>query len=157
MVWQDEQVNELVQKAKDILRELISKRIEAEVYICTFNELKSTLENELQETVSENELKYIMRRIEYIDGRYFKKKNEIWLVNDRGVNLDTILHELIHSIQECSENREGIVYYVTYKLTKNKEHINDYLLKDWEEIEKIHGMKKIISRILKEGDCEEFE
>lgn len=157
MVWQDDSLQNLVQEAKELLRTLFSNDFTTEIYICSFDELQSAITTELKGTMPDREFSQIMRSLNYTDGRYFKKKNQIWLVNDRGVNVDTIIHELLHTIQICSPHREGIVYYITYKITHNDSHIKKFMLQDWIEIEKTYSFKLIIQQLFKNTDCENFQ
>ena len=90
-------------------------------------------------------------------GKYFSQKNEIWLLDGKGVNIEVLTHELLHSIQRCKPNRENIVDYITYKLTGLTNQILDDILQEWNEIEKSIGFKVIVKQLLIEKDCEEFD
>ena len=140
MVWKDKNLEQLVQEAKKLLRTIISHDFNSEIFICSRLELELAITNELQGKISDKQFSQVKQSIDLIEGRYFKSTNQIWLVNDRGVSLDTIIHELLHTIQICSPNREGIIYFITYKLTHNNAHINSFLLRDWIEIEKIMAL-----------------
>lgn len=89
-------------------------------------------------------------------GKHFFLKNEIWLIQQDGEQYEILVHELLHSIQRCSPDREGIVYYLTYKLTKNPAVIPVKKLQEWQEIEKSVGLKTIVKQLLLEKGCEEF-
>ena len=95
-------------------------------------------------------------RLAYIYGKYFAGTNEIWVVEKIGENIDVLIHEMIHSIQVCKPNREGIVDYLTFKFTKNESWINSKIIEDWRKIEKMVGLQAIKEKIVKNEDCEEF-
>jgi hypothetical protein len=88
--------------------------------------------------------------------RMVNHTHEIWLVQGRGENFPTLLHEMLHSIQKCTPNRENIVDFLVYKLTGQRDSILPEILADWIEIEKSIGLKNVKQRLISEGDCEEF-
>lgn len=158
LVWRDPELQPLINDAKKLIHSVFKQNIEVEIYVCTLDELQEAIISELiTKKVMSADLNLIKPRLKRLDGRYFKNTNQVWLVQDQGTNLDTIIHELLYSIQNCHEHREGIVYYITYKLTNNKQHINLYRLKDWQEIERQEKFDSIKKRFLQKGDCEEFE
>ena len=67
-----------------------------------------------------------------------------------------MFHELLHSIQQCDPNREGIVDYLTWYYIKDSTMIDPYTLEDWREIKRTVGLSQIQQRLLTAGDCEEF-
>jgi hypothetical protein len=127
-------------------------------FICTREELiNETIEKLKEENYLKTEIEYAKNYLlPKINEKYFPKLYQIWLVDVEGINLDLIIHEALHSIQKCEENQEAIVDYITYKLTGNKLYINDYVLLDWQEIEKTFSWKKIKRRLVLEGNCEDF-
>jgi len=140
LVWEEEHLIPLIREAQRRIRKLYPQStLDARIYICTLEELRNVVITELHaRKITISEIKRVTANLDEIDGKYFKKTHEIWLVQDRGTNLDTIIHELLHSIQKCHLDREDIVYYITYKLTDNPDHINPFTLKDWQEIEQQH-------------------
>lgn len=127
-------------------------------FICTREELiRETIEELKEDNYAKTEIEYAERYLlPKILGKYFSKTHQIWLVDIVGINLDLVIHEAIHSIQRCEENKEDIVDYITYKLTGNDFYINEYVLTDWKEIEKTFTWEKIKRRLLSIGNCEDF-
>ncbi len=70
--------------------------------------------------------------------------------------METLIHECLHSIQECEPHRENIVKYLTYRLTQNPKVIEPLLLAEWKEIEQQEGIESIKRRLITQGDCEDF-
>lgn len=158
MPWQNLESFELTKKAQFLLKKHYNFEIKSQVYIVTEEEMVvNVLEEQTKIGRTTKELEMIKIELKYILGRYFATKDEIWLVEGKGVVIDVLFHELLHVKQKCTPHREHIVDYLTYKITRNKEFIKDSVVKDWEEIEKNEGLKKILERLQKEGDCEEFE
>lgn len=89
-------------------------------------------------------------------GKYFRLQDEIYLLHREGDNLTTLVHGLLHSIHQCSPNRENIVSYLTYRITQDASALNPHLQKEWEEIERDVGFKQIISKLVRAGDCEDY-
>lgn len=157
MVWHDPELQPLIQAAQKVLHKYYKIELTAIILVCTRNELVYEVFKEYEDIIMSNlQQKIFEKAIQDIEGRYFASSNEIWLVDQIGTNLETIIHEYLHSIQKCSPSREGIVYYVTYQLTNKQSQIDEYILTNWLEIEKEQGLKAIFKRILDIGDCEEF-
>ena len=92
----------------------------------------------------------------FVAGKYFSQDDTIWLVQGKGVDLPTLVHEFLHSIQVCRPHRENIVEYLVYKLLKDCTLIDERKLNEWREIEKQVGWKGIKQRLVLEGDCEDM-
>ena len=158
MPWQNQESMELTNKAKALIKKRFNLDIESKVYIASEQELvEKILSEQRNEGRSIEELEKIKYELKYILGRYFAKSDEIWLLENEGLVIDVIVHEMMHAIQKCGPHREPLADYLTFKLTGNKEYIRDSVLKDWEAIEKNQGLKRIIERLQKFGDCEDFD
>ncbi len=151
-----DQLLEAIDKAKQLIFEHFQITIDDEIFICTIEEMTNRLD-QIYAPKALSIFEKIKPLIRYLDGKYFKATPEIWLIEGRGENLPTIMHEMLHSIQRCNaDHREPIVHYLTFKLTGDKTGIYNTLIEDWKEIERIHGFKQIKERLISEGDCENF-
>ncbi len=161
MTWTSRELEVMVDKAKRVVaRELnISySDLKCPVYLASREELDNAIIDELRQLhYLENDIQRIIRYyLPFVIGKYFQLSKQIWVLYGKGDNMDTIIHELLHSIQSCEPNREGIVNYLTYKISGNLEFINEYVLEDWQEIERISSYLAIKNRLITEGDCEDF-
>ena len=158
MPWSNPNLEDIIKEAKKKIYDLISEvEITAIIVVANTNEMKEEIVTEgklLQ--LPEKEIEDRIFLSEFTVGKYFKLKNEIWLVEGKGENSNTIIHEYLHSIQKCELNRERIVEYIKYKITGEVKGLSNAFIEDWEEIEKKIGFNKIINRLLNEGDCEDF-
>ena len=151
-----DQLLESIDKAKQLIFEYFQINIEADIVVCTIDEMTNHL-NQIYSPKASPIFDKVKPLIRYLDGKYFKEEQEIWLIEGRGENLPTIMHEMLHSIQKCNTNhREPIVHYLIFKLTGDKTGIYNALIEDWTEIDKIHGLKQIKERLISEGNCEDF-
>jgi hypothetical protein len=151
-----DQLLESIDKAKRLIFKHFQINIEADIIVCTIDEMTNRL-NQIYASKAFPIFEKIKPLIRYLDGKCFKEEQEIWLIEGRGENFPTIMHEMLHSIQKCNKNyREPIVHYLTFKLTGDKTGIYQSLIEDWREIERIHGLKQIKERLISEGDCENF-
>lgn len=158
MPWVDNSLNKWIKQAETLISDEFNKSLHATFFVCTREELIPQVLTELKN------LKYPEAEIEYskqfllpdILGKFFATTNQIWLVAGEGTNFDTILHEALHSIQACTGKREPIVDYITYKYTKNKAYIDEMEIIEWQEIEKTNSWKKIKTRLVTVGICEDF-
>lgn len=156
MRYPSDQLLESIDRAKQLIFEHFQIDIKAEIFICTIDEMTNRLK-QIYAPKALNVFGKIKPLISYLDGKYFKEEQEIWLIEGRGENLPTIMHEILHSIQNCNaDHREPIVHYLTFKLTGDKTGIYNSLIENWREIERIHGLKQIKERLISEGDCEDF-
>lgn len=145
MPWTTDRLESLISEARTLLLREFPDNFSASIYICSQAEMIDKTKEEMRETLAR-----------FVIGKYFAKENMIWLVEGNGVNLPTLIHELLHSIQKCSPHREQIVEYIVYKLLEHSCSIDQALLRDWEEIETSVGFDKIKERLLSEGDCEDY-
>lgn len=161
MPWTTTELETLAAKAKvlviDEFKDFSSLK-DCPVFIASAEEMQDAI---LEELVQLNYSKEAIKKIQdyylkFVIGKYFKLTSEIWLLHGKGDNMITIVHELLHSIQQCEPNREGIVDFLTYKITTESQYIDNYELADWQEIEETHSYKKIKTRLVSKGDCEDF-
>lgn len=145
----------LISKGNMLIEEVFGVQVTAEIRIGTSTDLIPPIMKSISKRFPDLVPK-IEPLITDLDGIYLKDTHEIWLVQGRGENFTTLLHEMLHSIQKCESNRENIVDYLVYKLTGQKDSILPEILTEWIEIEKSNGFKSIKQRLLLEGDCEEF-
>ena len=158
MPWSNHNLEEIIKEAKKKINDLITEvEITAITLVANAIEMKKEIltEGKLLK-LPEKEMEDRIFLSEFTVGKYFKLKNEIWLVEGKGENSTTIIHEYLHSIQKCEPNREKIVEYITYKITGEEKGLSNAFIKEWEEIEKKEGYQKIINRLVNEGDCEDF-
>ena len=147
----------LVTEAKQLITQEFKVQMNANVELCTQNELvRKILEDAQKRNLSVAEIQSISLLFPFLYGKYFKHSNTAWVIRGKGDNLSVIVHELLHSIQICNPRRENIVDYITFRLTNEAKFIDPLVKREWEEIEKIYGWERIKQRILIEGDCENF-
>ena len=157
MTWYDPNLQPIIDQAKKMIEEYFSCQVTSKVFLCTLEELQNQMIDEFKDILKTALDKEVFQfTINNIEGRFIKNRNEIWLVSQRGENLDTQLNEYIHSIQQCTNHREDIVKFLTYKLTAKENVIETELLDEWLEIENQEGLKKIKDQLLQSGDCEDF-
>lgn len=157
MTWYDPNLQPIIDQAKKMIEEYFLCHVTSNVFLCTLEELQNQMIDEFRATlITPLDREVFQYTIENIEGRFFKNRNQIWLVSQRGDNLVTLLHEYIHSIQQCTNHRENIVKFLTYKLTAKENVIEKELLDEWLEIEKQEGLERIMNQILQPGDCEDF-
>lgn len=161
MSWTTRELEKRVLEAKSSITKefnILIPKIDCPIFITQSDELHQAILDELNQL---NYSKDAIMKLEgfilpFVVGKYFKFKHQIWLLNGKESDIDIIIHELLHSIQLCEPNREGIVNYLTYKITRNLEYINPNLLSDWQEIEEMVSYNKIQEQLLHKGDCEDF-
>ena len=158
MPWRDDSIVDIVSKAYALIEKEFSITPQVDVYLCSRDELILAVLEELQLSLKSSES--IQYAKEYllpsIIGKFFKLNQQIWLVDGYGNNIDTLLHEILHSIQECSGSREPITDFITFRLTGNRNYISDYDLENWLEIEHKNGWNQIKRSFRTPGDCEDF-
>ena len=145
----------LISKGNALIEEVFGVQVTAEIRIGTSTDLIPPIIKFFTERAPHLVPK-IESLISDLDGIYLKDTHEIWLVQGRGENFPTLLHEMLHSIQKCIPNRENIVDFLVYKLIGQKDSILPEILTEWIEIEKSIGLKNVKQRLISEGDCEEF-
>jgi len=158
MPWITESFSKKVSEAKNLIYQEFELHADGIVLLCSQKEMidKVILElsaRKIQKPRLNNLIQFILP---LLVGKYFKETNEIWVIEGKGDERSTLIHELLHSIQTCSPHREGIVDFLTYKLTGDQTIIDPFLLKDWEDIERIHGFEMVKKQLLIQGDCEDF-
>ena len=154
MPWTNDNLDLLVSQARKILLNEFPDLFTAQIYVCTQLEMIERIKKEVKREEFKSGIKKYLAR--FIIGKYFAVENIIWLVEGKGENLPTLIHELLHSIQECSPHRENIVNFLVYKMLDNTDFIDQKVLKEWIEIQKTVSYKEIKERLLSEGDCEDF-
>jgi hypothetical protein len=145
----------LISKGNALIEEVFGVQVTAEIRIGISTDLIPPIMKSFAKRAPDLVSK-IEPLITDLDGIYLKDSHEIWLVQGRGENFPTLLHEMLHSIQKYAPNRENIVDFLVYKLTGQTDSILPEILAEWIEIEKSIGLKKIKHRLLSEGDCEDF-
>jgi len=155
--WQTPLLIELIEQAKTQIYDLFDLSVNTPVYIATESEMiEAVIKEQKAKNRGNKELEKIKYDLLFILGKYFTATKEIWVVEGRGEALDVIFHEILHPIQKCNLHKEKIIDYITYKITGNKDYFYNTILKDWQEIEKSNGFDRIKTRLIKEGDCEDF-
>ncbi|MHA1734069.1 MAG: hypothetical protein ACTSU5_19175 [Promethearchaeota archaeon] len=162
MPWTNDRLRTLVGQTQQLLVREFRVNVTAEVLLCTREEMIRRFTREVEARAStenwppehlENWKEFL---IPMVEGKYFGDTDEVWLVAGVGDTRPTLIHELLHSIQECHPKREPIVQFLTYRLTRDASTINGDLRGEWEEIERQTGLSGIKERLLKPGDCEDF-
>ena len=116
MTWYDPNLQPIIDQAKKMIEEYFSCQVTSKVFLCTLEELQNQMIDEFKDILKTALDKEVFQfTINNIEGRFIKNRNEIWLLSQRGENLDTLLHEYIHSIQQCTNHRENIVKFLTNK------------------------------------------
>ena len=160
MTWSDPSFIPTVTHAKSIIEESFGKSSNATILFCSLAELQVAVNQEYKDkNLSPFQQQLLQHNLERIEGRFFSSTNEIWLVDGKGTNFETLIHELLHSIQQCNPHRENIVQFLTFRIVNdpnNHDIIEPATLRDWLEIEKQKGFDHIKKRIIFPGDCEEF-
>lgn len=152
-----DQFLKLVTEAKHLIFQEFKIQANANVELCTQDELVNRILADAQErNLSAAELQQISPLLPFLCGKYFKHSNTAWVVHGKGDNLAVIGHELLHSLQVCNPRRENIADYITFRLTNEAKFIDPSIKREWEEIERVYGWEKIKQRILIQGDCEDF-
>lgn len=161
MPWTTKELEKIAKEAKSLVAKefkILSSKLDNPIFIASKEELQQAILDELKQLhYSNHAIQKIQERfLPFVIGKYFKLTNEIWLLHGKEDNIYTIVHELLHSIQRCEPNREGIVDFLTYKITGSSQYIDHFELADWLEIEKTTSYAKIKMRLIGEGDCEDF-
>jgi len=158
MPWITDSFSETVVEAKKLIWQEFEIHADAIVLLCTQKEMIDRVILELStRKIPKQRLNNLIQFIlPLLVGKYFKETNEIWLIEEKGDNFSTLIHELLHSIQVCSPHREGLVDFLTYKITGDQTIIDPFLLKEWKELEMMHGLEAIKKRLLIPSDCEDF-
>jgi hypothetical protein len=161
MPWKTNEFTKLVKEAKSLVASEFNipiTELDCPVYITGQEELQQAILDELELLhYSKNAIQKIkVHFLSHVIGKYFRLNDEIWVLQGKGNNIDTIVHELLHSIQRCEPNREGIVDFLTYMITGNSQYIDTFELEEWQEIEKMVTYHQIKMKLTSEGDCEDF-
>ena len=161
MPWQSDNLKILINKAIDLnfefFKEIDLKKITIPVFICTVNEMEeAVVEEALLQNKNRNSINRLKKLIPRMYGKYFDASKKIYVIEGKGERIETIIHEFLHSIQNCMSKREGIVRFLAFKITDNQKVITDFDLNDWQEIEKSVGLKTIKLQLLARKNCEDF-
>ena len=158
MPWLPDAFLMVIAEAGRLIQKEFGITPKASVFLCSSGELDDAVLREIERinltAVQIRKIKNVYLR--RIIGKFFKESDEIWLLEGKGDNIETLVHELLHSIQKCAPNIENIVDYLTYKLTGSSTMILEFIIDDWSEIERIYGYGEIKLRLVTDGDCEEF-
>ncbi|MFV2015223.1 MAG: hypothetical protein ACC656_07345 [Candidatus Heimdallarchaeota archaeon] len=157
MPWNNPYLNPIIEKAKKILKKHFQTELDTIIRVCSLEEMtEETLKEANQDRKTKTQIDRIISVLPVMRGKYFHFLNEIWVIEEKGENLLTIVHELLHSIQKCNPKRENINFFICYKLLNDDSRLTPSQLKDWLEIEKMVGFEKIKEQFLTSGHCEDF-
>ena len=149
---------ELVTQARQLITQEFNIETTARMECCTEKEITDIIVRDAQDrNLSNATIQSMLRKIPFLHGIYFRHTNTAYVIFGKGNNLPIITHELMHSIQVCSPHRDDILDYISYKLTDDTRFIDPVLKREWEERERIYTWQRIKTRILREGDCEDFD
>ena len=161
MPWQSDNLKILINKAIELIfeffKEIDLKKITVPVFICTVKEMEeAVIEEALLQNKTQKSINRLKNLIPRMYGKYLDASKKIYVIEGKGERIETIIHEYLHSIQNCITKREGIVRFLTFKITDNQKVITDFDLKDWLEIEKSVGLKTIKMQLLAQKNCEDI-
>ena len=161
MPWMTNDGERLIDETLRIIEGEFIIKPSVKVLFCTIKELSHRfMEEDLKPNYSLQIQKQIHDYIiKFIQGKYWKSTNEIWIISGRGDNIATLLHEYLHPIQKCTTHREDIVEYLTFSILKTLSIPIPYdseKKSEWEKIHKDVGWDKIKNRLITLGDCEDF-
>lgn len=158
MPWITDELKLITKNAKNLIEKYYNFPESISILLCTAEEMKIRVSKEIEQLQLSKKKKELLflHVVSGVIGKYFNDTEEIWLVSGGGDNIAVLTHELLHSIQKCTGHREGIVEYLTFKLTNGESSILDSIKQDWMEIEKTYGFEHIKLQLLREEDCEEF-
>ena len=158
MPWLSNDFSLIVSRAKKLIEKEFGVKTKTKPYLCNKEEIIVQTKKELSkfDLSKENYIKLVESVLPSLMGKFFKDMDEIWIIEEETNNFPLIVHELLHSIQICSPQREGIVDYITYKLTGSRTCIDPYIKEDWKELERIHGFFLIKKQLLRKGNCEDL-
>ena len=158
MPWHSKDILLITEKGRNLIHAGFGIRPNSNIFVCTEQEIyQATLNELISNQYPEYKIEFLKKYyLPDIIGKYFAQTNEIWLVDGKGTNLPSVIHELIHSIQKCFPHREDIVEYLTYKILNGDSPIERSILTEWDEIESEHGLSIIKKQILLDSDCEDF-
>ncbi len=157
MPWTSHKIDQIARKLATLIYQEFKITPSCPAFLCTRKELQQRIhQHEYYQRLQEQERKYFDYTLLYICGKYFSSTQEIWIVDECSNKQEILFHELLHSIQKCSPNREKIVSYLSWKILQDPTAIEEEIQHEWEEIEQQYGLAKIKQRLITEGDCEEF-
>lgn len=157
MPWDNTELHPVIQKARNVLQIHFDDAFETPIRICKLSEIrKETIREGNMDGKNETQIKRIQSIMPFMRGKFFHSLQQIWLVEEKGENLFTIVHELIHSIQKCAPKRETITFFICYKILDDSSRLTKSELNDWLAIEKMVGFERIKTRLFTPGHCEEF-
>jgi len=160
--WYTDKLHKLLNKAKNLVENFLKIKLpEVKVYISTekyFVEILTNIYIKKGYTKKKAQ-KIAVKQAKFIRGLYIRKKKTIFLKEDVGENLQTLVHELLHVVQKCGGSpirKEKIVTFLTYLILKDGfEH--DYLtrkfVEEWQRKISNKGAEIVKRRLLQEGDC----
>lgn len=154
MPWTTDRLDFLISEVRELLLKEFPDIFTASIFICSQIEMVINIKKQIKRDEFKGEIQDYLAK--FIIGKYFAEENVIWLVEGKGDNVPTLLHELLHSIQKCAPHRENIIEYLMYKLMDRSDIIDHRLLIEWKEIEKTHGFEVIKEKLLSKSDCEDF-
>lgn len=148
----------LVTQARQLITQEFNIETIASVECGTEKEIMDIIVRDAQErNLSNATILSMLRKIPFLYGIYFKHSSSAYVIFGKGNNLPIITHELLHSIQVCNPHRDDILDYISYKLTDDVRFIDPVLKREWGDRERIYTWKRIKARILRDGDCDDFD
>ncbi len=158
MPWSNSKLEARIDHNRKRIKEFMGILPEARVLLCTRDEMCERVKGELLVGGRPVEkVAFLEKHIfPLLLGKYFKDSGEIWILEGKRDADTIVVHELLHSIQKCNPKRENICDYLVYRITNDPTIMESNLRLEWAEIEHVHGLDKIKSRFLSDGNCEAF-
>jgi len=122
-----DQLLELVLQGRILIEKVFGVQVTAEIRVGTSTDLVPPIRKSFAERAPHLVSK-LESLISDLDGIYLKDTHEIWIVQGRGENFQTVLHEMLHSIQNCTPNRENIVDFLVYFFIRNLDMLKNHPL-----------------------------
>jgi len=163
--WYTDELHKLFNKAKNLVENFLKIKIpEVKVYITTEKYLVVILTNIYIKKgyVWEKARKIAVKQAKLIHGLYIRKRKTVFLKEDVGENLQTLVYELLHVIQKCDKSpirKVKIVIFLTCLILKDKfkhDYLTEKIIEEWWRRISDKSVEVVKRRLLHEGDCNDI-
>lgn len=160
--WYTDELHKLFNKARNLVENFLKIKLpEVKVYISTEEYLVEILTDIYVKKgyTKKKAQKMAVKQAKFIRGLYIRKKKTIFLKEDVGENLQTLVHELLHVVQKCDKSpirKEKIVIFLTYLILKDRfehDHLTRKIVEEWQRKISNKSAEIVKRRLLQEGDC----
>jgi len=163
--WCTDKLLKLLEESKNLVENFLRIKVpEIKVYIATeryFTEILTDIYVK-KGYVREKAQKIAAKQVKFMYGLYMREKRTIFLKEDVGENLQTIIHELLHAVQKCNKSpirKEKIVIFLTYLILKDRfehDYMTSKIIEEWQEEIRNKNIEIVKHRLLREGDCNDI-